>query len=539
MILTALAFAQPLAAGPVTLEPRQPGWATRQHFAGPASLALELRRPQLHPSSTLTVKVDGTPIARLVLDGTPVPEAVSLGTLTGVHEVSLHADLKDPWSEDCDPGSPWLTVDGDLEGVVDAPALPVEPSGIAAWLQGRTVRVEGGGPAMKIEAATWLAARGAVLGDDGVAIRLQASMQRQVTWEEEGLVVTGDPSLVRELAFGVSLERCAAWPCHWGPGELSLPARGDTLADQGLQAGITLRGRAQAIVVFEQDAPAQTSVLQLQVQLDERELLPSSTVTVELEGRPLATWTARRLQGSARQLSIEVPSWARSADRLAFVVRTDLHAVETACAPDADLPWLTIGGASGLAVEGEEAEGLAGDARRIRAEEVATVCAPDLSNHAAALLAGLRHRGGWVDDCEAPDVRVTAADPEGFTRDERGLWGLVAGDPVPVDPSRWTVRAGTPVRVHVPDWNTVVPPLAWTASPSEVVVSTPSGWSMVGSAGEPAGLSTGATPIVSDAEARRGRLNFLFACGFLLLAASGLAWIWRSGGTREGWMEEA
>jgi hypothetical protein len=541
MLFVMAALAHPLASGPITLDPRVPSWSTDRIFNGRTTLSLDVRHPPLHASSAVTVRVDGVPMATVSLDGTPVPIRVDLGALEGRHTVTLSSRLREPWADDCEPGNPWVTLTGDLDGASPQANVAPVPGELRNQLSAGTVSVVGGDAAMRVEAVTWMRRWGVGLDGGDVPIRLIAAgeEERWVNWQEGELVVSGDAELVRELALGRSLTRCAEWPCAWGPGRLVTPRTGTVLRDQGFPKGLTLEGRATTRMVLPQPAaPVVSSRLLLQVETTSQQLDPSSTFTVLLEGHPLGTWSADRLQSGLATLDVPIPEWAYGFERLAFELDADLHAADTRCVREARAPWITLTGASRLVGEAAPSSGLAARARGIRTLPVATFC-PEVpvSMGAASILASLRPRGGWVESCTEPEVVLTDALAPGFHTDGRGTWGLVEGDPVPADDNRWVIHDGTPLTVHVPKWNGTPAELLWTALPEDQVVSTVDGWSTLGEPQDDLVVLASVAALPSDNDAWRARVDLATALGLLLLFLAAGAWFWRSRGNRDGWVE--
>ena len=539
-ILTAAAvLAAPLTESPVVLDVEQPSWSADFDFGdGPAFLDLDLSGTALEHGSRLMIAVDGERAAALSFTGTPVPRTVPLGALQGPHKVTLTARLQEEGFEDCDPGDPWLRIDLDSEvrGASRLDDRRPQPRELASTLADEPVHLVGGTNGLWLETATLLHAWGAALDGDAWTIEVEDSDTRSIDVRGRTIFVAGDAVFVRSLHEPEVLNRCGEWPCLFGTGDMLLPdwSERTTLGDAGYQRGLVLTGRDRAEVVFAVERPPRSAVLRLEVDVPQLVMDDASRLDVLLDGQPLGTWSVDRLDGQ-EVLEVELPAWAMKAQYWRFALQANLRGHADRCEREA-LPWIRIGARSGIVTRDTNRDGLAGAAQRLRSLDVARVCfETHVDPEVARILSPVRPHGGWEEDCEAPDVRVTADLPAGFEVIQAASQASDS-DPVSRSLDRWVVAESIPLLVHAPQVRGTVEPLPWFALDADRAVSTRIGWSALE-------LRTSLEPIegdglATDAVEADENLDLWFGLLACLLLFAGAVWIWRSRGDRSGWLED-
>lgn len=540
LVPLALASVRPLAESPVLLGPGDSSWSTRAVFdGGPAELSLMLRHPVLDERSALTVLVDELPVERVSLAGTPVPHVVPLGALEGPHTVTLRARVLEPGRvASCDPGEGWLRVESEswVEGV--ATDRSPRPSEVAGWIRGRDGHLQGGSDLLFVEAAGLVLSWGGALDGDAFTVELRDTEgDREVDWNDGVLEIRGDAAFVRSLRDPEVLRRCTAWPCRFSAGSLPVPLQlgARNLVENGFPQGIRLVGRDERVMVMAAHGPHREATIRLRVRVPDLPMDAASSLSLSLEGRPLAQWSLGRLGSGEAVLEAPLPTWALDAEYWRFTLTSDLEGREDTCERGMQ-PWLTVEADSGVAVVRSAGDGIAAAARRVRGVPTARLC---LETHAdpvlARLLHSLRRQGGWQESCEDADVLVTSTPPDGFAAAAGGWWSR-GGDPVPAAADRWTLEAGDVLRVHVPAFRSPTRAVGWTLLSTDRAVSVRDGWSGLDRVSAALPLPEG-EPIRGDATAHRASLDLVFGGLFVLLFCVGVGWIWRSRGSRDGWME--
>lgn len=532
MLWSTLVLAGPLPPT-LVLDVDRPTWTTSNAFSGPVVLTWTERMSALDPTSTLTVYVDGQPTHTLSRFGTGVPRAVDLGRLHGRHTVTLSSRLAEPDRETCDPGDPWLRLDDLAFTSVDT-VVPT-PGELRGLLAGRSVLLQVDDDARRLAIGSWLRSWGASLDGDEVVVRLlppPADSARGLAWRDGVLEVWGDPTFFVALRDEDVLERCAAWPCRLDDAPLrARTPRRETLADLGFPRGLQLRGRQRETLVFHAEGPLSSGRLVLPLRRANVPLASTSTLSVELEGVPLGTWSLDRVPLDG-ELVVDLPAWALEQDAWRLTFEARLQRTVEACEREEDAPWIHLAPSTRLVGRPADTTGIAAHAQALREASGASLCleAP-VHDEGVVLLHSLRPTGGWTLDCDAPDVLWTQ-DPDPALADEE-RWGAPDGDAVVADRSRWSVVAGDPLTIHVPARRATLRSVAWPRFRNTRIVSTPAGWSGI------ATLRSSPLPpedaLPTDEVVDRRLLDLLFGVLAILVGLLGAAWVWRSSGDRSEW----